>query len=249
MAKRFTDTDKWKREWFSELDPKAKLVWIYLLDQCDHCGIWPRNMKLLSEQTGIKLEEDTFQVWFHGKLVKFDSDKYFIPSFFEFQYGHSKDDFKAKKSAVSVLVKLGLMNQDGSLTNTTEHLANSSVLSSDSPSIGKSTIKSKILLKNEEEILKKQILEIYKRYPLKKGKDRGVKTLLASLTTEKIPLFSEAVERYRAECERENTDPKFVKHFSTFANHWEEYADPDYGTTDLKSHKAFDPMTAPLRGT
>ncbi len=139
MAKRFTDTDKWKREWFYDLDPKAKLVWIFLLDQCDHCGIWPRNFKILSDLVAFRVDEQMFSDWFKSKIILFDSDKYFIPSFFEFQYGNSKEGFKAKLSALNILVKLNLMNPDGSVRNTKEHfdtLPNTSEQSMDCPSIG-----------------------------------------------------------------------------------------------------------------
>ena len=31
MAKRFTETGKWKKKWIRQLDPKYKLFWFYLL--------------------------------------------------------------------------------------------------------------------------------------------------------------------------------------------------------------------------
>lgn len=141
MAKRFTDTDKWKREWFYDLKPHAKLAWLYILDQCDHCGIWPRNFKLATEQLGFKLDHETLVDWFGAKVVPFDGDKYFIPSFFDFQYGQSKEGFKARQSAIATLSRLGLMDESGkcsevsrSVPNTTEHLGKCPEQSMDCPS-------------------------------------------------------------------------------------------------------------------
>ena len=48
MAKRFTDTEKWKDEWYTELSSDYKIIWQYLLDTCDNAGIYKRNIKLLN---------------------------------------------------------------------------------------------------------------------------------------------------------------------------------------------------------
>lgn len=87
MAKRFTDSEKWKREWFLDLPVTGKLAWIYLLDQCDHTGVWPSNFKLMSFQLGQSVNRADFETWFKGKAIPFDADKYYIPSFVEYQYG------------------------------------------------------------------------------------------------------------------------------------------------------------------
>jgi len=40
MAKRFTDTDKWKKTFIRTMKAPYKLLWLYILDECDHAGIW-----------------------------------------------------------------------------------------------------------------------------------------------------------------------------------------------------------------
>lgn len=87
MAKRFTDTDKWKKPWFNNLELKAKLAWIYILDECDSRGVWIANFGLMSFQCGFKITENDFTEWFGSKVKKFDDDKYYIRSFVDFQYG------------------------------------------------------------------------------------------------------------------------------------------------------------------
>lgn len=139
MAKRFTDTEKWKRPWFRTLAPQAKVAWFYILDNCDHAGIWPADFGLLSYQTGIQVTREQFEAWFSGKVIPFEGDKYFIPSFFEFQYATAREGFKAKQGALSVLVAYGLVNVDGTLRKTSEpsvSVPNTSEQSMDCPSTG-----------------------------------------------------------------------------------------------------------------
>ncbi len=38
MATRFTETNKWKDKWFRSLDPLEKVLFIYLIDNCDNAG-------------------------------------------------------------------------------------------------------------------------------------------------------------------------------------------------------------------
>lgn len=45
MAYRFTDTDKWKDNWFGELKPVEKLLFIYLCDNCDIAGFAEVNLR------------------------------------------------------------------------------------------------------------------------------------------------------------------------------------------------------------
>ena len=46
---RFTDTEKWTNDkWFSDLDPKHKLFWLCLLDQCDNVGVWEPNIRMMN---------------------------------------------------------------------------------------------------------------------------------------------------------------------------------------------------------
>lgn len=107
MAKRFTDTDKWKRPWFTELPDRAKLVWIYIVDNCDHAGFWPADFKLLSFQTGKKTTKEQFESWFGDKVVAVN-DKYFIPSFVNFQYGILTPSNNTHRSVISTVKKAGV---------------------------------------------------------------------------------------------------------------------------------------------
>ena len=53
MAYRYTNTDKWADEWFSGLKPLAKLLFMYLCDQCDIAGFIEINEKKICFDTGL----------------------------------------------------------------------------------------------------------------------------------------------------------------------------------------------------
>ena len=46
MAKRFTDTDKWKKGFIRNLPAKYKLLWLYILDDCNHAGVWETDFEV-----------------------------------------------------------------------------------------------------------------------------------------------------------------------------------------------------------
>ena len=119
MAKRFTDSTKWNDDWFFNLKNEEKLAWIYILDTCDHAGIWKKNLRLLNFQIGSNFVEDDLNKVFATKFIEIN-DKWFIPKFIKFQYGKQflTSNTPAVKSARELLLDIGFIQQDdkGSLT-------------------------------------------------------------------------------------------------------------------------------------
>ncbi len=103
MSKRFTDSEKWADPWFSDLPPLDKLFWMYLLDNCDHAGIWKVHIKLAEFHLGFKPE----LLAFNGRYVKLGKEKIFIPGFIEFQYGTLNEMNRVHKSVIDRLKKEG----------------------------------------------------------------------------------------------------------------------------------------------
>lgn len=56
MAKRFTDTDKWKKPYIRGLSPAHKLLWFYVTDDCDIAGLWIVDIEIAEIRTGCKYE-------------------------------------------------------------------------------------------------------------------------------------------------------------------------------------------------
>ena len=108
MPKRYTDTDKWKKIWFRKLKNDHKVFWMYVLDQCDHAGIWEVDFELASYFcNGIKETEirDTFVKQYH----EFDDGKrWFIKDFIEFQYRGLDESNRVHNSVITILKRHGL---------------------------------------------------------------------------------------------------------------------------------------------
>lgn len=233
MAKRFTDTLKWKNSWFKDLCPHAKLVWVFLCDDCDHSGVWISDFEVMAIRTGVKVDEVKFKEWFGQKVIKFDGNKFFIPSFFEFQYGSSKEGFRAKQSALASLQKYGLVDTQGTLN---EHLVETQVSvheqSVDCLSISSSKSKSSSNTGSAEGAADRASPEdyeaVYEKYPKKVGKSDGLKKLKKLCPTKsELAEFQRAMLTYVAKCKETDT---FLKQFDTFVNwSWRDCLDPGYG--------------------
>ena len=242
MAKRFTDTDKWKKTWFRKLGPKVQHIWNYLCDSCDHAGIWEVDLGLLEFQTGVKISLEEIAAVFRGKVHVFDhGSKLWVIPFFDFQYGESKAEFKARISALKRLQKFNLADDAGyPLVTVTQDLEKTPGTVLDSPSIGIGKGKG-ISKKGGPGENKFDFESLYSKYPRKEGKAAGlIQCRKQILTQETFDALSGAIDRYAAHCRA--TD-QIVKHFSSFMGSektgypWQEWTDPGTGAGAIPAGK------------
>ena len=110
MAKRFTDTEKWKKPFIRGLQGAYKLLWLYICDDCDHAGIWQVDIEVAQIRIGEKIDSKEAVKSFDEKIIIFDKgNKWFIPSFLEFQYPSGLNpDNRAHNSVIILLEKYSL---------------------------------------------------------------------------------------------------------------------------------------------
>jgi len=107
MAKRFTDTGKWNKPFLRGMKAPYKLLWIYILDECNHAGIWEIDFEVAQIKIGEKLNKETAHQYFNGQILEFDN-KWFIYNFIEFQYGELNPVNRAHNSVIQLLTKYGI---------------------------------------------------------------------------------------------------------------------------------------------
>lgn len=229
MAKRFTDTDKWNKKWYRELGSGLRDVRQFVLDRCNHIGVWEIDLKTVQHFTNQKIDIEDVRAAFRGKIVFIDQETLLIPDFIEFQYGLLKEESRPHQSVIKELKKLNLWEEY--LNGFPKSYL---TLSDDSP-------KSCLTLKEQEQD-KEQDKEkekekeagfdfevIYKIYPRKRGKDEGMNRLRSRIKTqEAYDQFFKAAKRYAHECRMEKTEPGKMLHWSSFVGTEERQPWRDY---------------------
>lgn len=87
MARRYTDSEKWKDEWWSTLSNDNKIVWQYLIDTCTIAGRWKKDFRSLNFYCAVDYDEAKLVSIFGDRLVDYGKF-FFIPSFIKYQYPH-----------------------------------------------------------------------------------------------------------------------------------------------------------------
>lgn len=89
-----------------------KLLWLYILDECNHAGIWQVDLAVAQLKIGEKLNVERALSFFKSKIFVIDfGEKWFIPDFIDFQYGELNPDNRAHKSVISILAKFHLIDE------------------------------------------------------------------------------------------------------------------------------------------
>jgi hypothetical protein len=113
MKKRFTDADKWEDEWFSELEPKYKLFWQYILDRCDIAGVWKVNFRLAVFHIGEPLNEDETLHHFNGRIEDVGRGRWWVKGFVAFQYPSLNDRSPVHRRIMQLIANHGLHSKSG----------------------------------------------------------------------------------------------------------------------------------------
>lgn len=106
MPKRFTDTDKWKKPFIKGLDGPYKLLWFYILDDCDHAGIWQVDFEVAQIRIGHEVNERTAISNFGDRIqIINNGSKWFLRDFIDFQYGQLNPSNRMHSSVINILKK------------------------------------------------------------------------------------------------------------------------------------------------
>ena len=105
MAKRFTDTDKFSDKWYRKLPLLQKVMYEYLLAECNHAGILEKfDIELMSFKIGEEISMSDFDLL--GDRVIFLSDSViYLTKFINFQYGELNPQNKVHQSVLRELDK------------------------------------------------------------------------------------------------------------------------------------------------
>ena len=108
MAKRFTDTEKFSDIWYRKLPILQKVIYEYLIAECNHAGIIEKfDIELMSFKIGADITIEDIKAL--GDRVLFVSESVlFLTKFCNFQYGELNPQNKVHNSVIKELHKWGL---------------------------------------------------------------------------------------------------------------------------------------------
>ena len=115
MAKRFIDTEIFRKQFVRGLPAPYKLLWMYITCECDNAGIWYVDEEVAQLFVGkdAKFSLDKAIELFNQdehRIIPFDNGKkWFILSFVKFQYGELRESNPAHRS---VLEKLKVLEDE-----------------------------------------------------------------------------------------------------------------------------------------
>lgn len=109
MAKRFIDTDLFRKPLMRSLQGPYKALWIYLLCECDHAGVWDVELDVAAMRLGVKLDPAKVLDALGSAVLPIDDGrKWFLPEFVAFQYGTLNPANRVHASVLSTLSKYGI---------------------------------------------------------------------------------------------------------------------------------------------
>lgn len=109
MSKRFVDTDMWRKAWFRSLSPKMKAIWLFLITNCDRCGIIEVDLQYMGFMVGDNVEYEELVDDLGDKIYDIGDNKWFIPKFIKHQYGELNESCKPHIPVIKRLIDYGLV--------------------------------------------------------------------------------------------------------------------------------------------
>lgn len=100
------------------LEAPYKALWIYLLCECDHAGVWVVELDVAQIRMGLKLDPEKVIEKMGGAVVPVDGgSKWYLPDFVSFQYGKLNPANRVHASVLDRLSSLGIDPENKPLTS------------------------------------------------------------------------------------------------------------------------------------
>jgi len=219
MAKRFTDNEKWKKAFIRSLLGPYKVLWVYILDECDHAGIWHIEFDVAQIRIGSDLAIDKEKAieYFKDKIKIIDNDKWYIKDFCYFQYGTLSENNRMHNSVINLLKRYNLYK---------DYIR----------SLQGAKDKDKVKDKDKDKDKDREFEELYKRYPRKEGLKNAKKHFMSTVKDSDMEDIKKALDNYLIYIESNKVEPKYIKMASTWFNDWKdwvEYVSPVSPKEDL----------------
>lgn len=109
MAKRFIDTGLFRQPRIRAMQAPYKALFVYLLCECDHAGLWDVELDVAAMRLGMRLDESKALESLAGAVVPVcGGKKWWLVDFVEYQYGELNPSNRVHASVMSRLQALGL---------------------------------------------------------------------------------------------------------------------------------------------
>lgn len=87
MAKRFIQHELLRNPWLRAASTLEKLLWVGLITECDHAGIWIVDWQMMELMVGGKIDPAAAKKFLNGRFLEVDNGRrWFLPDFIRFQY-------------------------------------------------------------------------------------------------------------------------------------------------------------------
>lgn len=221
MAKRFTDTDKYKKKFFRNLPGPYKLFWDYLYHDCDHAGIWHVDFEIAQIYLGKDMQVDFKEAvkLFNEdeiRVVLIDDDsKWFIKSFIDFQYGNLNPDNRVHSSILAIIEKYKIKGLARTLKG----------------SMDKDKDKD---MDKDKELYEISFNEFWENYPKRNGKKIGKKITKVKFFKLKNSDLSDIIAATKNYSESKQVMDGFAKDPERFFknDYWKDWLDPENAEKD-----------------
>lgn len=211
MAKRLTDVNKWDDPWFVDLKHEYRFLWLYILDKCNHAGIWKVNKRMAEFVIGAEVDFEGFLKASKNRVKVYqDGEKWFIRKFLDFQYGQLLETNRVHVSVLSELKKEGLYKD---------------YISPFQGDKDKDINKDKEKEKDKDSFNSlKAFEEIWKQYPNKAGKTKAQEKFCKSVKTEEdLEAIRKALGAYLKHLQVNTW--KQAQDGKTWFNSWRDWVD------------------------
>lgn len=174
--KRFTETSKWADPWFRRLSPPAKLLFLYLTDNCDCTGLIDLDIEAAAFHIGCNVTVKHLSE-LGNRVQRTEQGKLFIPRFIPFQYGLLSDGCPAHKPVLKLVMERNL-----SINGKGYQYPNATLSLEYAYSTGKEKEKEKSTEGEVQEGIP-TVEEIYRAYPRHESKPDALRAIQKAIKT------------------------------------------------------------------